>query len=96
MSEQLNTWKEEIVLAGNQLVDKIKELMEEGSVRRLIIRKPDGESLLEIPLNPVKAASEAVSMIQPLMAGIGAMAALITQVKIEVVREGSQEESKTE
>ena len=44
------TWSEEVVVAGNQLVERVKQLIADGNVRRLIIRKPNGESLLEIPL----------------------------------------------
>ena len=35
-------WSEEIEVAGGDLVERVKELIEEGNVRRLIIRKPDG------------------------------------------------------
>ena len=37
---------EEILVKGNELVERIKNLVAEGNVRRLIIRKPNGESLL--------------------------------------------------
>ena len=54
MSEQPEkeerTWTEEIEVTGRELVDRVKELIEQGNVRRLIIRKSTGEVLLELPL----------------------------------------------
>ncbi|MFN8560503.1 MAG: DUF4342 domain-containing protein [Anaerolineae bacterium] len=47
---QGRTFNEELEVAGNQLVERVKELIEEGNVRRLIIRNPEGRTLLEIPL----------------------------------------------
>ena len=49
MSEE-TTWTEEIEITGSQLVDRVKELVDEGNVRRLIIRTSDDRTLLEIPL----------------------------------------------
>ena len=43
------TWTEEIVVAGGELVDFVQKVVREGNVRRLIIKKPDGEVLLEVP-----------------------------------------------
>ncbi|WP_456406068.1 DUF4342 domain-containing protein [Thiolapillus sp.] len=79
-------WKEEIFIAGNELVDRIKELVAEGNVRRLIIRKPDGESLLEIPLTAGVAMGGAVTIMAPVLAALGALAALIKDFRLEVVR----------
>jgi hypothetical protein len=56
-------------------------------VRRLIIKKPDGESLLEIPLTAGVAIGGAMVVFAPVLAAIGALAALIAKVKIVVVRE---------
>jgi hypothetical protein len=48
--EDEHAWTEQIEIAGSELVDRTKELIEEGNVRRLIIRNPDDEKLLEVPL----------------------------------------------
>jgi hypothetical protein len=97
-SQKNNTdWKEEIFIAGNELVDRIKELVAEGNVRRLIIRKPDGESLLEIPLTAGVAVGGVVTIMAPVLAALGALAALIKDFKLEVVRtppEQSDEENR--
>jgi DNA-binding Lrp family transcriptional regulator len=77
---------EEIEVAANQLVDRVKELVQEGSVRRLIIRNNENRVLLEIPLTAGVAAGAALTLFMPLFAALGAMAALVAQVKIEIVR----------
>ena len=80
-------WTEKIMVAGNELVDRIKTLVAEGNVRRLIIRKPNGESLLEIPLIAGVAVGGVVTIIAPVLAALGALAALIAKFKVEVIHE---------
>lgn len=82
------TWSEEVVVAGNQLVERVKQLIADGNVRRLIIRKPNGESLLEIPLTAGVAVGGAVTLMAPILAALGALAALLAEVKVEVVHTG--------
>lgn len=83
-----STWTEEVVIAGNQLVDRVKELMAEGNVRRLIIRKPSGEALLEIPLTAGVAVGGVVTIMAPILAAVGALAALLAEVKVDVIHTG--------
>ena len=78
---------EELEVAGNQLVDRVKELIEEGNVRRLIIRNLDGRTLLEIPLTIGVVAGGALFAFYPILAAVGALAALVARVTIEVERE---------
>ena len=79
-------WTEELTVTGQELVERIKKLVAEGNVRRLIIRKPDGDSLLEIPLTAGVVAGGAVTIMAPVLAALGALAALLTEFKIEVIR----------
>ncbi|MEZ4710344.1 MAG: DUF4342 domain-containing protein [Caldilineaceae bacterium] len=81
-----HTWMEEIEIAGGQLVERVKELMAEGSVRRLIIRGPDDKVLLEVPLTAGVAVGGFLTMMAPVLAALGAFAALIAKVKVQVVR----------
>lgn len=85
------SWTETIEIAGHELVDRVKELIEEGNVRRLIIRKPTGEVLIEIPLAAGVAVGGALTIFAPVLAAISAMAALLAQVKVEIVRETKNE-----
>ena len=89
-SSKEKTWSEEIEIAGSNLVEQIKELLNEGSVRRLIIRRPNGEALLEVPLAAGAAVGGVVTVFAPLLAAIGAMAALIAQFKVEIVRQADE------
>lgn len=86
------TWTEEIVVAGGELVELVKNLVQEGNVRRLIIKKPDGDVLLEIPLTAGAAVGGALVIITPVLAALGALAALLAQVKVEIVRTEESED----
>jgi len=81
------TFSEELEVAGSQLVERVKELVEEGNVRRLIIRNPENRVLLEIPLTYGVVGAAALGMFYPILAALGAFAMLVTRVKIEIVRE---------
>jgi hypothetical protein len=81
-----HTFTEQIEIASSDLVDRTKELIEEGNVRRLIIRNQDDEVLLEVPLTAGVVVGGAVTIVAPVLAALGALAALLTHVKIEVVR----------
>ena len=85
-SKEERTWTEEIEVASNQLVEKVKELINEGNVRRLIIRTPDNRVVLELPLTAGVVVGGVVTLIAPLLAALGAFAALLASVKIEIVR----------
>jgi hypothetical protein len=84
--EDEHTFTEQIEIAASDLVDKTKELIEEGNVRRIIIRNQDDEVLLEVPLTAGVVVGGAVTIVAPVLAALGALAALLTHVKIEVVR----------
>ena len=91
-SKKERTWTEEIEIAANELVDRAKELIQEGNVRRLIIRRPDGELLLEIPLTAGAAVGGVLAIFHPVFAALGAMAALLARVRVEIVRVEGEDE----
>jgi len=80
------TWVEEIEIAGSQLVEQAKALIAEGNVRRLIIRTQDDKVMLEIPLTAGVVVGGVVGLAAPLLAALGALAALIAKVKVQIVR----------
>ena len=84
-------WIEEIEIAGDQLVGRVKELVKEGNIRRLIIRKSDGDVLLEVPLSAGLAVGGVTTIFAPVLVALGAMAALIASFKVEVVRRPDKE-----
>jgi len=84
--KQDHDWTDEILVTGNELVERIKKLVADGNVRRLIIRKPSGESLLEVPLTAGVAVGGTFTILAPVLAAIGALAALLAEFKVEVIR----------
>lgn len=76
---------EEIKVKGSQLVEKVKELIHEGSARRVTIRK-DGRVLLEFPLTVGVGGATAAIMFTPVLAAVGALAALVSDVDVEIER----------
>ena len=72
---------------GGKLVDEIKKLIEQGNVRRIILRKENDEILMEIPLTAGVAVGSVVAFFAPVLAALGAMAALLARVKVQVVRD---------
>ncbi len=77
------TTNEKFTISGSQLVDKIKQLIHEGNIRRVrVIYK--GKTVLEIPLSIGAPAAAAITMAAPVLAALGAFAALVTECTIEV------------
>jgi hypothetical protein len=86
-TNQSLTWTEEIGIAGNQLVDKFKELITEGNVQRVIV-KNDGNVLLEIPLTVALVGGALAVWAAPVITAVTAIAGVVSQVTIEVERTG--------
>lgn len=72
--------QEEFKINGEDLVAKVKELIREGNIRRLIIKNEQGDTVLEIPLT----AGVLGVVLLPTLAAIGAVAALLTKCTIVV------------
>ena len=75
------SYTEELQVMGEQLLSKVKELLHEGNVRRIII-KQDGRTIMEFPLTIGVVGVVAA----PVLVAIGAISALIAQCSIEVIR----------
>ena len=82
-----HTGTEEFRVNGEQLVAKIKEILHEGNIRRLIIKDKDGRTLIEVPLT----IGVVGVILVPVWAAIGAIAALVAEatVVVEKVEEKS-------
>ncbi|WP_218081609.1 DUF4342 domain-containing protein [Anthocerotibacter panamensis] len=94
------TFLEEVNVAGHQLVDKSKELIAKGNVRRFILKDSTGtRTLLEVPLTLGVAAGAGLTLFAPFLVTIGALAALLTQAKVIIERyenpEDAEQESQT-
>jgi len=74
---------EKFTVSGSELVDKIKQLINEGNIRKVrLIHK--GQTVFEIPLSIGAPAAAAGILAAPVLAALGAFAALITECTIEV------------
>jgi len=76
-----STFKESFKVAAEQLVDAVKKLLHEGNVRRIVI-KQDGRSVAEFPLT----VGVVGAVVAPVLAAVGALAAVLTDCTIEVER----------
>ncbi|HEY4199343.1 MAG TPA: DUF4342 domain-containing protein [Devosiaceae bacterium] len=89
-------WKsftEEFEIAGNQLVDRITQLLRDGNVRRLRVRSESGEIYLDIPLTAGAIGGGVVALAAPWLALLGAVAGVLARVRIEVVRQEAEDEA---
>ena len=82
MAQAKQSKNETFTVKGDELVKRIKELIHEGNVRRIIIKDKNGVSLIEFPLT----LGVVGSVFAPVLAAVGAMAALITECSITVER----------
>jgi Domain of unknown function (DUF4342) len=80
------TWTEQIHVRGDELVACVKRLAAEGQVKRIRVIEPDGDIMIEMPLTIGAIAGGAVILAAPLLAVVGALAAFVAEVKVEVVR----------
>ena len=78
---------EEFKVSADETVAKIKEIIAEGNVRRIIIQTEEGKTLIEFPLTVGVAAAAGVLLLAPLLAAVGALAAIVTDLRIVVERE---------
>ena len=82
---------------GSQVVEKVKELIHQGNIRRVrLIHK--GRPLIDIPLTVGVPVAAAAVLAAPVLAALGAVAALVTECTIEVERteDTAEEKGKTQ
>lgn len=81
-STEMSVEREEYHVEGPDLVGRVKQLVHEGNVRRLIIKNEEGRTLIEIPLT----IGVVGTVVAPVWAAVGALAALLANCSIEVER----------
>lgn len=77
---------QEFKLKGSEILDKVREVIEEGNARRIIIKKDD-RILMEFPLSVGVGGTTAALLFTPHLAAIGAVVALVSDVRLVVERE---------
>jgi Flp pilus assembly pilin Flp len=80
MTEKKTT--EEFTVNGEELLAKVKSLINEGNIRRIIIKDEKGKTLVELPLTVGLIGA----VLAPMLAAVGAIAALVTKCTIVVER----------
>lgn len=84
------TTQEEFKVNGEDLLRKVKELVNEGNIRRIIIKNKEGKSLVEFPLS----IGVVGAVLAPMLAAVGTIAALVTECTIVVEREVASDSNK--
>ena len=74
---------EKFTISGDKLVEKVKQLIHEGNISKVrVIHK--GNTIIEIPLTIGAPAAAIMTLTAPILAALGAFAALVTECTIEV------------
>lgn len=81
---KLDSIVEEIRVLGHELGAKVKELIHEGNVRRIIIKDEHGNTFMEIPVTVAAVAA----ILAPIIAAVGAVAAMAAKFTVVVERTG--------
>jgi hypothetical protein len=89
--DEKRTVSEEIEVQGQQLVERVKDLLHEGNVRKLIIKDAKGKYLLEVPLTVGVVAGGVLVLAAPVWVALGVLAGLVANAKIEIIREVEDE-----
>ena len=74
--------REEYKISGKELKEKVKHLINEGNIRRIIIKNQHGNVLMEIPVNFAVVGA----VLAPTLAAVGAIAAFLTDCTVVVER----------
>ncbi len=77
---------------GKDLAERVKELIHEGNVRRVVIKQEDGDTVAEFPLT----VGVVGALVAPMLAAVGALGTLLARCTIEVEREATPEAERTE
>ena len=90
MSDATDDRFEEVKIKGEELLAKVKELVHEGNIRRLMIINDEGRTLIEVPLT----VGVVGALFLPVWAAIGAIAAVVTDctIKVEKHEEGKDDD----
>ncbi len=81
-TETVNT--EEFRVKGDELVTKIKELVHEGNIRRIIVKNEAGHTLIEIPLTVGVVGGVLSAAFFPVLAALGAIGAVVAHLTLVI------------
>ncbi len=87
---------EEFKISGDVLVGKIKELIRQGNIRRIILKNEEGQTLIEIPMTVGVIGSVISAALFPVVAAVGVIGAMVAHLTIVIERIESSQSSKEE
>ena len=96
MTQPTTDRHEQFTVDGEKLLGKVRQLLHEGNVRRIILKREDGTILLEIPLQAGVAVTVVTVALAPVLVAVGAIAALLSSVTIAVERDEPEETDEPE
>ena len=73
-------------MTADNLVGKVKEILRDATVKRVVIKNEKGDVLLSIPATAAAAGAVATLALAPWLAALGVIAALVTKCTLEVER----------
>lgn len=82
----------EFKVKGQELIDKVEELIKEGNARRIIIKDEKGNTFIEIPVT----IGVLGALFAPILTAVGALAGVAANFTVEVIRKDSPEQTSTE
>lgn len=85
--EQKEEKSSEFQVRGEELLHKVKEIIREGNARRIIVKDEKGTTYFEIPLT----LGVVGALFMPVLAALGAMAALVSNFTLQVIRREDEE-----
>lgn len=85
--------KERFIVAGSNLVEKVKELVHQGNIRRVRLIHEE-KTLIDIPLSIGAPAAAVAVLAAPLLAALAAIAALVKECTIEIEKMEDTDENK--
>jgi len=80
------TTSEKFTISGKDVVGKVKEIIREGNVRRIRLIHGD-KNLIDIPLTIGASAAAVTVLAAPVLAALGALAAVLTECTLEIEKE---------
>ena len=87
---------EELKISGDALVVKVKELIHQGNIRRLIIKNEEGQTLIEIPMTVGVIGGVISAVFFPVIAAVGAIGAVVAHLTIVIERQEPTAVSKSD
>ena len=77
---------------GGELLGRVKAVIRAGNARRLVIRKPSGDALIEIPLTVGLATGIIMLYLAPVLTAVATIGVLFTKVRLDIVRTSDGDE----